>query len=103
MTEAAIEPSRSSILGPARPLSTRFLRRTAEWPEHTAWPTDPDGNVWADNQATGDLLMFDVKTQQFKDFTRPAGTPTRWGHHRDGQQGQQRNDLGYFARRSDKA
>ena len=41
--------------------------------------TDPDGNVWADNQATGDLLMFDVRTQQFKDFARPAGTPTAGG------------------------
>lgn len=34
--------------------------------------TDVDGNVWADSQATGDLLRFDVRTQQFKEFARPS-------------------------------
>jgi virginiamycin B lyase len=33
--------------------------------------TDVDGNVWADSQATGDLLRLDIKTQQFEEFPRP--------------------------------
>jgi virginiamycin B lyase len=41
--------------------------------------TDSDGNVWADSQANGDLLKFDIKTQHFKDFTRPDGIPGAGG------------------------
>lgn len=34
--------------------------------------TDVDGNIWADSQVTGNLLKFDTKTQDFKEFPRPA-------------------------------
>lgn len=36
---------------------------------------DPEGNIWANNQANGDLLEFDVKSREFKDFRRPEGMP----------------------------
>jgi virginiamycin B lyase len=37
--------------------------------------TDPEGNIWANNQADSHLLMFDPKTEQFTEFVRPEGMP----------------------------
>lgn len=41
--------------------------------------TDVDGNLWADDQASGNLLMFDVKAQRFREFNRPADMPAAGG------------------------
>ncbi len=36
---------------------------------------DPQGNIWANDQANGDLLEFDLKTQKIRDFPRPPDMP----------------------------
>ena len=36
---------------------------------------DPDGNMWINNQANDNLLMFDPKTERFVEFLRPATMP----------------------------
>jgi virginiamycin B lyase len=37
--------------------------------------TDPEGNIWTNNQANNNLLMFDPKTERFVEYQRSATTP----------------------------
>jgi len=43
---------------------------------------DSDGNIWTN--AGGDFLMFNTKSQRFKDFPRPPGMTAAVGNHMDG-------------------
>ncbi len=45
---------------------------------------DADGNIWVNNDATGNFLEFNVKSQRFTDFPRPADMMGNVGGTDDG-------------------
>ncbi len=55
---------------------------------------DSDGNIWANNGANGDFLEFNVKSQKFKNFPRPADMKAQVGYRGRRQNGLQRGGLG---------
>lgn len=62
-------------LGTGNVTSYKFPARNGGVTSTHGMVTDPDGNVWTNNQANNNLLMFDPKTERFVEYQRSATMP----------------------------